>query len=91
MLVGEFCRRLDILGCKNLSRKVRFQNVLKAGHFGMIEKAAARAYVRIDESRVGRVLPPMAELVAVGVQDWIEAQRLDGGLLSPVAQPFLAV
>jgi hypothetical protein len=57
----------------------------------MIEKAAARAHIRIDESRVGRVLPPMAELVAVGVQDWIEAQRLDGGLLSPVAQPFLAV
>jgi len=33
----------------------------------------------------------MAKLVAVRVQDWIETKGLYGGLLSPVATPFLAV
>jgi hypothetical protein len=47
----------------------------------MIEKSAARAHVRIDVAGVGRVLPPVRELVAVGIQNRIESQRLNGLLL----------
>ena len=50
---------------------------MQAGDFGVIEKAAARANVGIDEACVGRILPPMGELVAVGVEDRIEAKGLD--------------
>jgi hypothetical protein len=43
----------------------------------MIEKTAARADVRINVPRVRRILPPVAELIAVGVQNRIELQRLN--------------
>jgi hypothetical protein len=43
----------------------------------MIEKSAARAYVRIDVARVRRILPPVRELVAIGIQNRIESQRLN--------------
>jgi hypothetical protein len=44
----------------------------------VIEKAATGAYIRIDMPRIGRVLPPVRELVAVRIQDRIESQRLNG-------------
>jgi hypothetical protein len=44
----------------------------------MIEKSAARTNVRINMARVGGVLPPVRELVAVGIQNRIESQRLNG-------------
>jgi hypothetical protein len=47
----------------------------------VIEKAAARANVGIDETRVRRILPPVREFIAVRVEDRIEAKRLDGDLL----------
>ena len=50
---------------------------MQAGDLGVIEKAAARANVGINEARVGRVLPPVSELVAVGVEDRIETEGLD--------------
>ena len=60
---------------------------MQAGDFGMIEETAARANVGINEARVGRVLPPVSELVAVGVEDRIEAKGLD--LISlPVRRRF---
>ena len=77
MFVGEFPCFLDIFGGKSFSGKICFYDVLQAGDFGVIEKAAARANVGVDEARVGRVLPPMGELVAVGVEDRIEAKGLD--------------
>jgi hypothetical protein len=43
----------------------------------MIEEAAARTNVRINVPRVGGVLPPVSQLVAVGIQNWIETQRLN--------------
>ena len=74
---SELARFFDILRGKNLSRKVRFYNVLESGHLHVIEKTAARANVGVDEARVRRVLPPMRELVAIGVEDRIEAKGLD--------------
>ena len=85
MFVGEFPSFLDIFGGKNYAGKVRFHNVLQAGDFGMIEKTAARANVGIDEARVGRILPPVGELVAVGIEDRIEAKGLNVDLDSAAA------
>jgi hypothetical protein len=77
VLVREPCRVLDVLKRENFTSEVRFDDVLQPGHFRMVEKAAARADVRINVPRVRRILPPVAELVAVGVQNRIELQRLN--------------
>jgi hypothetical protein len=74
-------RFLDIIRGENLSRKVRFYDVLQSGYLRVIEKTAARANVGIDEARVRRVLPPVREFVAIGVENRIEAKGLDGDLL----------
>jgi len=58
---------------------------LQAGDFGVIEETAARADVGIDEARVGRVLPPVGEFVAVGAEDRIEAKGLNIDLLADSA------
>ena len=50
---------------------------MQAGDFGVIEETAARADVGIDEARVRWILPPVGELVAVGIEDRIEAKGLD--------------
>jgi hypothetical protein len=81
MKAGKLRCFLDVFRRENLSGKIRSQDVLESGHFGVVEKTTARAHIGIDESRMGRVLPPMAEFVAVGVQDRIQSQGLDGGLL----------
>jgi len=47
----------------------------------MIEKTAARANVGVDEARVRRVLPPVRQFVAIGVEDRVETKGLDGDLL----------
>src|SRR6267154_228757 len=75
--VGKFSGFLNVIGGKDFAGKICFYDVLQAGDFGMIEKAAARAHVGIDEARVRRILPPVGELVAVGVEDRIEAKWLD--------------
>ena len=85
MFVGEFLCFLDIFGGKDFPGKIRLQDVLQAGDFGMIEETAARADVGIDEARVGGILPPVGELVAVGVEDRIEAKGLDIDLDSAAA------
>jgi len=77
VFVGEFPSFLDIFGSKNFPGKICFYNVLQAGDFGMIEETTARAHVGIDEAGVGRILPPVGELVAVRVEDRIEAKGLD--------------
>ena len=77
MLFRESARFFNVFNGKNLSCKVRFRDVLQSGHLRVIEKTAARAYVGIDEARVRRVLPPMREFVAIGVEDRIEAKGLD--------------
>ena len=81
MFLGELPGFFDILRGKNLSREVRFYDVLQAGHLHVIEKTAARANVGIDEARVWRVLPPVREFVAIGVEDRIETKGLDRDLL----------
>jgi len=88
VFVGEFLCFLDIFGGKNFAGKIRFYDVLQAGDFGVIEETAARADVGIDEARVGRVLPPVGELVAVGVEDRIEAKGLNIDLLADSAAPL---
>ena len=82
MFVGKFPSFLDIFGSKNFAGKIRFHYVLQAGDFGVIEETAARANVGIDEARIGGILPPMREFVAVGVKDRVEAKGLDGDLLA---------
>src|SRR5882724_11178116 len=84
MLLGKFCGLLDVLKSKNFSCEIRFHDVLQSGHFGVIEKTAPRAHVRINKSRIERVLPPMTKLVTVSVQDRVESKRLDGDLLCPM-------
>jgi len=61
---------------------------LKSGDFGVIEKTAARADVGIDEARVRRILPPMRELVAIGIEDRVEAKGLNIDLLADSAAPL---
>jgi hypothetical protein len=90
MLAREFRGFLDVVEGEDFTCKIRLQYILQPGHFGVIEKAAARANVRIYMSRIGRVLPPMAEFVAVGVQDRIQSEWLDGGLLFRVQAPCLS-
>jgi hypothetical protein len=81
MFFRESPRFFDVFRGKNLSRKIGFYDVLQPGQLRVIEKTAARANVGIDEARVRRVLPPMCELVAIGVEDRIEAKGLDDDLL----------
>jgi hypothetical protein len=80
MLAREFRRFLDIFHRKNFAGEIRFDDVLKTGNFRMIEKTTARADIRINVSRVRRVLPPVREFVAVRIQNRIESQRLNGFL-----------
>ena len=78
MLVSKPSRFFYVIRCENFSGKVRLQNVLQPGELGMIEESSARANVGINEPRIGGILPPMRQLVAVGVENWIEAQGLNG-------------
>ena len=81
MFVRKFSGFLDVFTGENFAGKVCFHDVLQSRDFGVIEKAAARANVGIDEARIGGILPPMREFVAVGVKDGIETKGLDGDLL----------
>jgi len=81
VLARELPRFFDIFGGKNLSGEVRFYDVLEAGHLHVIEKTAARANVGIDEARVRRVLPPVRQFIAIGVEYRVETKGLDGDLL----------
>ena len=78
MFVRESRGFLDVFGRKNLAGKIRFHDVLQSGDFGVVEKPAARADVGINEARVGGILPPMRELVAVGIEDRVETKGLNG-------------
>jgi hypothetical protein len=66
---------------EDFAREIGFDDVLQPGQFGMVQEAAARADIGIDVPGVGRVLPPVRELVAVGIKDGVEAQRLNEVLL----------
>jgi hypothetical protein len=81
VLICEFAGFLDVVDRENLAGEIGFDDVLQAGDLRMIEKAAAGTYVGVDVAGVRRILPPVGEFVAVGGQDRIEAEWLDGGLL----------
>ena len=81
MFVRELPRFFDILRGKDLSSEICFYDVLQPGDLHVTEKTAARAHVGIDEARVRRVLPPVRELVAIGVQDRVKTKGLDRNLL----------
>jgi hypothetical protein len=88
VLVGESFGFLDVFGSKNPAGKVCLDDVLESGDFGVIEETAARADVGIDEARVRRILPPMGELVAIGIEDRVEAKGLNIDLLADSAAPL---
>jgi hypothetical protein len=81
MFFRESPRFFNVFRGKNRACKVRFYDVLQSGHLRVIEKTAARANVGIDEARVWRVLPPVREFVAIGVENRVETKGLDGDLL----------
>jgi hypothetical protein len=81
VLTRKSSRLFDVFGGEDFLGKVGLEDVLQTGYLGVIEEAPAGAYVGVDEPRVGRVLPPMAQLIAVGVEDRIESQGLDELLL----------
>jgi hypothetical protein len=81
MFVCKLARFFDVRGGKDLAGEVRFDYVLQSSDYRVIKKTAARTNVGINESRVERVLPPMRELVAIGVEDGIEPKGLDVDLL----------
>ena len=78
MLVRESRGFLDVFSGKNSAGKIRFHDVLQSGDFGMVEKPAAGADVGINEARIGGILPPMRQLVAVGIENRVEAKGLNG-------------
>jgi hypothetical protein len=81
MLFRESPRFFDVLLSENFSCKVRLYDVLQAGDLRVIEKTAARANVGINEARVRRILPPVREFVAIGVENRVESKGLDLALL----------
>ena len=81
MFGSELPRFFDILRGQDLSRKVRLHDVLQSGNLHVIEETAARANVGIDEARVRRILPPVREFVAIGVEDRVKTKWLDRNLL----------
>jgi hypothetical protein len=77
MLLRKPAGFFDIFGRENFSGEVRFDDVLQSGNLRVIKKTAARADVGIDETGVGRVLPPVGEFVAIGIEDRVEAKGLN--------------
>ena len=87
MFGSELPRFFDILRGQDLSGEVRLHDVLQSGNLHVIEETAARANVGIDEARVRRILPPVREFVAIGVEDRVKTKRLDSDLLSYWVRP----
>jgi hypothetical protein len=61
----------DVLFGKNFPREVRFRDVLQPGDLRVIEEPTARTDVGVDKARVRRILPPVRQLVAVGIENRI--------------------
>ena len=77
MFFRESACLFDVLLGENLSGKICLNDVLQAGDLRVIEETAAGADIGIDEARVGRVLPPVRQLVAVGIENRVEAKGLN--------------
>ena len=77
MFFRESSCLFDILLREDLSGKICLNDVLQAGDLRVIEETAAGADIGIYEARVGRVLPPVRELVAIGVKNRVEAKGLN--------------
>jgi len=72
-------RLFHVFEREDLAGEIGLDDVLQSGHLRMIEEAATGADVGIDVAGVRRILPPVGELVAVGGEEGVEAQRLDVG------------
>jgi len=81
MLISECFGLLDIFGGEHFAGKISLDDILQPGDFSVIEKTTARTNVRIDKACVRRVLPPVREFIAVGVEDRIKAKGLNSRLL----------
>ena len=77
VLVRELPRFFHVLRTEDFSCEVGFYDVLESGYLHVIEKTAARADVGIDEACVRRILPPVRQFVAVGIEDRVETKGLD--------------
>src|SRR5713226_7324752 len=78
MRVGNAAGFLDVVEGKDLAGKTGLDDVLEHGEHGLVEHAAAGFEVGVDVARVRGILPPVGELVGVGVEDGIQSQRLHG-------------
>jgi hypothetical protein len=86
MFFRETARLFDVFFGEDFAGEICFDDVLQASDLRVIEKTAARADVGIDEARIGRVLPPVGELVAIGVENRVEAKGLNVVLAKSAAK-----
>src|SRR4029453_15084854 len=76
--VGDAASFFHIVEGEDLAGKIGFDDLLEQRKHGFFQNAAAGFKVRIDVARVRRILPPVGELVRVGVEDGVQSQRLHG-------------
>ena len=76
--VGDAPGFFHIVEGEDLAGEIGFDDVLEQRQHGFFEHAAAGLKVRIDVARVRGILPPVGELVRVGVEDGVQSQRLHG-------------
>ena len=80
--VGRAAGFFHIVEGEDLAGEIGFDDVLKQRQHGFFEHAAAGFKVRIDVARVRGILPPVGELVRVGVEDGVQSQRLHGARIA---------
>ena len=78
MRVSDAASFLDVVEGEDLAGEIGFDDVLEQRQHGFFEHSAAGLKVRIDVARVRGILPPVGELVRVGVEDGVQSQRLHG-------------
>ena len=76
MSVGNAAGFFDVVEGEDLAGEIGFDDVLQHGEHGFFEHAPAGFEVGVDVARVGRILPPVGELVGVRVEDGVQSQRL---------------
>ena len=76
--VSEAAGFLDVVEREDLAGEIGFYDVLEHGQHCFFKHAPARLDVGVDVAGIRRVLPPVGQLVRVGVENRIQAQGLHG-------------